>query len=110
MRCNIMKLNNEVKNFMDGYKIIDFKGANLAEGYVPGIYNAVNESNKPLVFSNYAMGDHDTIGKPFFAGIGIYETYSPGKYQYTFHIMTNSSGEVNLLNVKDDDTIEIETV
>jgi len=94
---------------MNGYKIIDFKGANLTEGSVPGIYNAVRESNKPLVFSNYKVGESNEIGEPFFVGKRFYHSYSPGKYQYTFFLITNSSGETSLLNIKDDDTFDIET-
>lgn len=53
---------------MDGYKIIDCKGIDASSGdTVPGIFNAIAETTKPLVFCNIAMGD-DKI-KPFFSGL-----------------------------------------
>lgn len=52
---------------MDGYKIIDFKGIDLADSpTIPGIFNAIDESNKPLVFSNIVLSGYSA--KPFFVG------------------------------------------
>ena len=51
----------------NGYKIIDFKGIDLTDGAeIPGIYDAIDKSNKPLVIANLNGGG--TILKPFFGG------------------------------------------
>lgn len=94
---------------MNGYKIIDFKGQNLADGSIEGIYNKVDTATKPLVFCNYTVGDSDEIQKPFFAGIGMKSTYSPRAYQYSYTLAVNSEGAVTLY-IKDDDTITIDVI
>lgn len=95
---------------MDGYKIIDLKGANISEGTVTGLWDAVNTSNKPLVFCNFLIGDSDEIQKPFFAGFGMKSEYSTGHYQYVYFLTSDPEGSLISISVKDDDTIAIETV
>ena len=94
----------------NGYKVIDFKGANIGEGEVPGIFNKIETAKKPLVFANYTVGESDDIQAPFFAGIGVKSTYAPRAYQYTYFLTADSNGGITLLTIKDDDTVAIESV
>lgn len=69
---------------MDGYKIIDFKNipitADSQEYEIPGVYDAIKTSNKPMVITNLVIsGDSDIYLKPFFTNImmeasGVYST------------------------------------
>lgn len=77
---------------MNGYKIIDFKGENLSDGHVPGIWNAVANATKPLVFYNFTMGESDEIQKPYFAGYGLYRSVASGVYGYDF-VLTSTVDE-----------------
>lgn len=59
---------------MDGYKIIDFKNIPIiADGTtetVPGVFNAVNTANKPMVIANLVIKNNSDIHlKPFFTNI-----------------------------------------
>ena len=94
----------------NGYKVIDFKGANISEGEVPGIFNKIDTAKKPLVFANYTIGEIDAIQAPFFAGPGQKSTYEPRKYQYKYFLTADANGNILLLSIKDDDTVTIESV
>ena len=94
----------------NGYKVIDFKGANISKGEVPGIFNKIETAKKPLVFANFTVGDSDEPQAPFFAGLGQKSTYEPRKYQYKYFLTADANGTIVLLSIKDDDTVTIESV
>lgn len=87
---------------MDGYKIIDFKGIEIkTDGVtVPGVYNAIDESNKPLIASNINLGG--AIMKPFAMGF-----IQLGTGEYSFAI-TSVNGVGNI-SISEDDTVTLIT-
>lgn len=89
---------------MNGYKIIDFKGESLNEGHVPGIWNAVANATKPLVFCNFSVGDSDEIQKPYFAGFGIYRSVDANTHGYDFVLTVTNDGAV-IFTITDKDDI-----
>lgn len=91
---------------MNGYKIIDFKGENLSQGHVPGIWNAISTATKPLVFCNFCIGDSDEIQKPFFAGFGKYRTVDANTFGYDF-VLTVTADDPIIFTITNKDDIVI---
>lgn len=90
----------------NGYKVIDFKGENLGEGHVDGIYAKVHKSKKPLVFSNFCIGDSEEIQSPFFAGFGLFRTIESDVDGYDF-ILGEDSGTIIKFTITSTDDIVI---
>lgn len=91
---------------MDGYKIIDFKNIPiLSDGtteIVPGVFNAINTANKPMVIANLVIhGDKDIHLKPFFTNI----VFGDAETGYTT-IFTTSNANL-ILTVGTDDSVGI---
>lgn len=77
-----------------GYKIIDLKGEDFTVGVgktIPGIYDAIEESRKPILLENYSIAGVDRL--PRFISIGV----SAGSTD--FHSVIGIDKTVNLLNI-----------
>ena len=90
---------------MNGYKVIDCKGGNLTEDNIHGIFNAIDTTDKPLVISNYKVGESDTIGKPFYLGMPVYHTYDADHYAYNFSIGILNGQTITLVIIDNDDVL-----
>ena len=90
---------------MNGYKVIDCKGRNLTEDNIPGIFTAIHTSDKPIVISNYTVGDNPTIGKPFYLGMPVYQSYDPTHYAYNFFIGIFNGSTITLVIVDNDNVL-----
>lgn len=91
---------------MDGYKIIDFKGVNPSDGgEVPGIYNAIDESTKPICV--YNIGATAATLKPYFAqAIKVPTSPTTNAYYITYMV---SEGVPVFAIVNDDDSIDVQS-
>lgn len=87
---------------MDGYKIIDFKHANIVNDNpetVPGIYAAIDEANKPLLITNMVI---DTVLlKPFYTNV----VFKHDATTYSFGIITPDG--IKYVTVSSNDTVSI---
>lgn len=90
---------------MDGYKNIDFKGVDPSVGgKVPGIFNAIDESTKPICI--YNIGATGATLKPYFAqAIKISTSPTTNAYYITYKL---SEGVPVFAIVNDDDTIDVQ--
>ena len=91
---------------MDGYKILDFKNIPIeASGTyetVPGIFDAINTANKPMVITNLVIrGDSDILLKPFFTNI----VFGDAESGYST-ILTTENGLLSLL-IEPEDHVSI---
>lgn len=90
---------------MDGYKIIDFKGVNPVNGgEVPGIYNAIDESTKPIMVTNVTVTG-STI-KPYFA-LAFKVATSPTTNAYYLSFLADENGAAKFIIVNDNNTIDV---
>ena len=89
----------------NGYRVIDFKGEELANGHVNGIYAKVHKSKKPLVFSNFLVGDSDEIQSPFFAGYGLFRTVDADTNGYDFVLTSSEDGPLIFTITSNDDIV-----
>ena len=90
----------------NGYRVIDFKGENLAQGHVPGIYAKVHKSKKPLVFSNFVFGEIEEIQSPYFAGFGLFRTVDAETDGYDF-IITEEGEDIYKFTITSKDDVVI---
>ena len=91
---------------MDGYKIIDFKNIPiLSDGTtetVPGIFNAMNTANKPMVIANLVIhGDRDIHLKPFFTNI----VFGDAETGYSTVLTANDANLI--LTIDTDDSVAL---
>lgn len=87
---------------MDGYKIIDFKHANIVNDdpeTVPGIYAAIDESNKPLLITNMVISD--VLLKPFYTNV----VFKRDTTTYSFGIITPDG--LIYVTISSDDKVSI---
>lgn len=89
---------------MDGYKIIDFGGITIDsnDGYdntIDGIYNAVDISTKPMVFTGI------NGVKPFYA-MPLTKT-STGPNTYTYEGMLGFIGSMWFISIADNNRVII---
>ena len=90
----------------NGYRVIDCKGEKLGEGHVAGIYAKIHKSKKPLVFSNFTLGENDEIQSPFFAGYGRFRTVDADTNGYDF-VLTSSEDVPIIFTITSKDDIVI---
>ena len=91
----------------NGYKVIDFKGVSITTDGVAidGIYNAIDTSDKPLVFSNFVLAD--VPFKPFFSNPVSVDTSGAVPVFY-IPIEIFSEGVVNAsIYIDDSDTVAL---
>ena len=91
---------------MDGYKIIDFKNIPIDANdppVIPGIYDSIDSSNKPLVISNITLtdGTNNVNIKPFFSGVVVKDTDDI----ITLTLGDLGSGDINKLLIADNDSV-----
>ena len=87
---------------MDGYKIIDFKGIDPSDsGTIEGIFNAIDESKKPIVITNVTVGGIEEF-KPCYVPFFKLAT-GPNTSAYITAISMGDSPVTIVVN--DDDTI-----
>lgn len=87
---------------MDGYKIIDFKGIDIANGAeITGIFNEIKISTKPLIFSNINIGG--ITPKPFYAGMD----YNDNDEAFYFLLTLSSGNDAGniVLEINADDSV-----
>lgn len=89
---------------MDGYKIIDFKGIDVSSGEasIPGLFDAISESNKPMIVCNLNFGG--TIAKPF--TMGLVNTLDDGGSLYHVFTIVSPNG-FSIVTIQEDDTVII---
>lgn len=87
---------------MGGYKILDFKDIDLSTGdaVIPGLYNAIDESDKPFIVYNLFDGTHHV--KPMFIPL-----MNKNDTTYEFYI-TSPLGTITISIGSDDDVIILE--
>ena len=83
---------------MGGYKILDFKNVDISTGdaVIPGIFNAIDESNKPFIVYNLFDGTHHI--KPFFVSF-------MNKTNDGYEIYLTSPGGTFTLSISNDDVV-----
>lgn len=89
----------------NGYRVIDCKGENLSEGHVAGIYAKIHKSKKPLVFSNFTLGENEEIQSPFFAGFGLFRVIEADVNGYDFIIGEDSGTVIKFTVTSTDDLV-----
>lgn len=92
---------------MNGYKIIDFKGEDVsAEPTIDGIFNEIEKSNKPLIFTNMVC-DGTVLVKPYFSSICTKISTGPTTYAYVINGPVASDGKQVLMFVNNNDSVTI---
>lgn len=92
---------------MDGYKILDFKGAVIDdEPTVDGLYKAIDESTKPFIIANVNTSDVSVIGvKPYFAGFALKIMTGADTVGYLLPTPVIADGVQVTMIVNEDDSI-----
>lgn len=85
---------------MGGYKILDFKNVDLSTGdaVIPGLYKAIDESDKPFVVYNFFDGTNHV--KPMF--ISVMKKNINDDYEF---YATTSDGTATISIGSDDDVV-----
>lgn len=92
---------------MDGYKIIDFKGEDVsASPTIDGIFNAIEESNKPLIFTNMTW-DGTVLVKPYFSSLCTKVSTGPTTYAYIVNGPVAVEGVQVFMLINNDDSITL---
>lgn len=92
---------------MDGYKIIDFKGEDVtAEPTIDGIFNEIENSNKPLILANMVVNNIPVI-KPYFSSICTKISTGPTTYAYVVNGPLLSENNQVFLFINNDDSVTL---
>lgn len=92
---------------MNGYKVIDFKGEDVsAEPTIAGIFNEIENSNKPLILTNMVW-DGTILVKPYFSNICTKVSTGPTTYAYILNSPMIYEGAPIYMLVNNDDSITL---
>ena len=92
---------------MNGYKIIDFKGEDVsAEPTIDGIFNEIEKSDKPLIFTNMTW-DGTVIVKPYFSSICTKISTGPTTYAYMVNAPVVGEGIQLIMLINNDDSVTL---